>query len=85
MIEIKRTVFASLSSANQMNKLSLVGIRGPSLETSKFSLYFSGSCIPTNESLFIGIKRPIYIGQRIYQTGGSTTLHHLSSVFLSGS
>ena len=26
---------------------------GPSLETSKFSLYFSGSCIPTNDSLFI--------------------------------
>ena len=26
---------------------------GPSLETSKFSLYSSGSCIPTNESLFI--------------------------------
>ena len=24
---------------------------GPSLETSKFSLYFSGSCIPINESL----------------------------------
>ena len=23
----------------------------PSLETSKLSLYFSGSCIPTNESL----------------------------------
>ena len=26
---------------------------GPSLETSKFSLYFSGSCILTDESLFI--------------------------------
>jgi hypothetical protein len=27
---------------------------GPSrLEASKFSLYFSGSCIPTNESLFL--------------------------------
>jgi hypothetical protein len=26
---------------------------GPSLETSKFSLYFSGSFIPTNESLFM--------------------------------
>ena len=26
---------------------------GPSLEMSKFSLYFSSSCIPTNESLFI--------------------------------
>jgi hypothetical protein len=24
-----------------------------SFETSKFSLYFSGSCIPTNKSLFI--------------------------------
>ena len=24
---------------------------GPSVETSKFSLYFSGRCIPTNESL----------------------------------
>jgi hypothetical protein len=24
---------------------------GPSLETSKFSSYFSGNCIPTNESL----------------------------------
>jgi hypothetical protein len=38
-------------------KLSLVGIKvtpdeGPSLETSTFSLYFSGSCIHTNESLF---------------------------------
>ena len=27
--------------------------KGPSLKTSKFSaIYFSGSCIPTNESLF---------------------------------
>ena len=26
---------------------------GPSLKASKFSLYFSGSCIPTNESLFL--------------------------------
>jgi hypothetical protein len=25
----------------------------PLLETSKFSLYFSGNCIPINESLFI--------------------------------
>ena len=31
---------------------------GPSLETSKFSLYFSGSCIPTNESLFILLPLP---------------------------
>jgi hypothetical protein len=37
--------FASVGSANQMNKLSLVGMKtstldkGPSLETSKFSLY----------------------------------------------
>ena len=49
------------------NKLSLVGMRlpekykenfnvsseGPSIETSKFSKYFLGSCIPTNESLLI--------------------------------
>jgi hypothetical protein len=32
--------------------------QGPSLETSKFSLYFSGSCIPTNESLFILLPLP---------------------------
>jgi hypothetical protein len=32
--------------------------QGPSLETSKFSLYFSGSCIPTNEILFILLTRP---------------------------
>jgi hypothetical protein len=31
---------------------------GPSLETSKFSLYFSGSRIPTNESLFILLALP---------------------------
>jgi hypothetical protein len=31
---------------------------GPSLETSKFSLYFSGSYIPTNESLFIVLALP---------------------------
>jgi hypothetical protein len=31
---------------------------GPSLETSKFSLYFSGSCTPTNESLFILLALP---------------------------
>jgi hypothetical protein len=71
---ISWTFFASVDSANQVNKLPLVGInylkdirristfrakalrrdnsrRRPSLETSKFSLYFSGSCIPTNESL----------------------------------
>ena len=73
---------ASVGSANNVNKLSLVGMQlpekykenfdvsseglssgvkletslvipheGSSVETSKFSLYFSGSCIPTNESL----------------------------------
>jgi hypothetical protein len=31
---------------------------GPSLETSKFSLYFSDICIPSNESLFILLTRP---------------------------
>ena len=31
---------------------------GPSLETSKLFLYFSGSCIPTNESLFILLALP---------------------------
>jgi ribulose 1,5-bisphosphate carboxylase large subunit-like protein len=64
-------------SANQMNKLSLVGMQLPeqykenfdvssegpssgvtivsydSLQTSKFSLYFTSSCIPTNNGLFI--------------------------------
>jgi hypothetical protein len=34
---------------------------GPSLETSKFSSYFSGSCIPTNESLFIILAKPIAV------------------------
>jgi hypothetical protein len=28
---------------------------GPSLERSKFSLYFPGSCIPTNESVFTSL------------------------------
>ena len=33
---------------------------GPSLETSKFSLYFSGSCIPImNESLFTESNRSL--------------------------
>ena len=73
----------SVGSANNVNKLSLVGMQlpekyikenfavssegissgvrletslvipheGSSLETSKFSLYFSGRCISTNESL----------------------------------
>jgi hypothetical protein len=31
---------------------------GPSLETSKFSLYFSGCCIPTDESLLVLLVRP---------------------------
>jgi hypothetical protein len=30
-----------------------VSSEGPSFETSKFSLYFSGICIPTNESLLL--------------------------------
>ena len=34
---------------------------GPSLETSKFSLCFSGSCIPTNESLFILLALPTLV------------------------
>jgi hypothetical protein len=34
---------------------------GPSLETSKFSLCFSGSCIPTNESLFILLTLPTLV------------------------
>jgi hypothetical protein len=60
-----------------MNKLSLVGMKlpekykenfdvsneGPSLETSKYSLYFPGSCIPTNESLFIQLE---YAYQRVF-------------------
>jgi hypothetical protein len=41
-----------------LNKLSLVGLQGLSLKTPKFSLYFSGSCIPTNESLFILLALP---------------------------
>ena len=46
-----------------MNKLSLVGMQLPEKYKENFdissegpssdSLYFSGSCIPTNESLFI--------------------------------
>ena len=36
-----------VSSEDPSRKVS----RGPSLETSNLSLYFSGSCIPTNESL----------------------------------
>jgi hypothetical protein len=31
--------------------VSITPDKGPLFETSKFSLYFSGSCIPTNESL----------------------------------
>jgi hypothetical protein len=31
---------------------------GLSFETSKFSLYIPGSCIPTNESLFILLTLP---------------------------
>jgi hypothetical protein len=34
--------------------------KGPSLETSKFSLYFSGSCIPTNKGLFILLADYLY-------------------------
>ena len=37
---------------------------GHSLETSKLSLYFSGSCIPTNESLFKLIKQ-YFMGVRV--------------------
>jgi hypothetical protein len=73
-----RSVCTSVGSANNINKLSLVGMQlpekykenfdvsreGPSsgvtysrrrafARKSKFSLYFSGSCIPTNESLLI--------------------------------
>jgi hypothetical protein len=54
-------VCASVGSANNINTFSLElpvpeeykenFDEGPSLETSKFSLYFSDSCIPTNESL----------------------------------
>jgi hypothetical protein len=34
----------------------------PSLETAKFSLiYFSGSCIPTNESLFTLLALPTLV------------------------
>ena len=29
---------------------------GPSLKTSKFSLYFSSSCIPNNESLLYNLS-----------------------------
>jgi hypothetical protein len=35
---------------------------GPSLETSKLSLYFSGSFIPINESLLIDLFKRISIG-----------------------
>jgi hypothetical protein len=41
---------------------------GLSLETSKFSLYFPGSCIPTNESLFILLAQPIHCHRQLKNT-----------------
>jgi hypothetical protein len=35
---------------------------GPSLETSKFSFYYSDSCIPTNESLLLQYWHGLYPG-----------------------
>ena len=35
--------------------------KGPSLETSKFLLYFSGNCIHTKESLFILLALPTLV------------------------
>jgi hypothetical protein len=37
---------------------ALVTPDGPPLETSKFSLYFSGSCIPTYKNLLIFLALP---------------------------
>jgi hypothetical protein len=50
---------------------------GPSLETSKFSLYFSGSCIPTNESLFILLALPTLA--QIVQDYYKKLIFHLSN------
>ena len=41
----------------------------PLVETSKFSLYFSGSCIPTNESLFILFALPTLAQIVLYYNG----------------
>ena len=38
--------------------VTVIPDEGPSLETLKFSLYFSGSCIPTNERLFLQYHEP---------------------------
>jgi hypothetical protein len=40
-------------SSEDSSSAEVLGLRSkqPSLETSKFSFYSSGSCIPTNESL----------------------------------
>ena len=40
-----------IDSANNVNKLSLVEMQLPEEYQENFSLYFSGRCIPTNESL----------------------------------
>ena len=42
--------------------VGLLPAEGPSLETSKFSLYFSGSCISTNESLLLLALPSTYTG-----------------------
>jgi hypothetical protein len=44
--------YSGVSSPDEGHSL-LTGDQGPSLKTSKFSLYFSGSCIPINESLLL--------------------------------
>ena len=53
---------------------------GPSLKTSKFSLYFSGSCIPTNESLFI-LLALLTLAQTVqYYTRNACMQQHLAHI-----
>jgi hypothetical protein len=42
--------------AGSVNDVSIYIDEGPSLETSKFSLYFSSSCIPINDRKLVHTK-----------------------------
>jgi hypothetical protein len=68
------TVFASVGKANQMNKVSLVGMQLPEEYKENFDVSSEGpewleslgetSKIPTNESLFIGLNHRYLIYTR---------------------
>jgi hypothetical protein len=55
---------------------------GPSFETSKFTLCFSGSCIPINPTLFVKPSNTIYLQMLVWLLATASPNHPFTVTFL---